>query len=721
VTDGAPVPGRLGNYVVERRLGSGGQADVFLARDVVLRRPVALRILHPSEDDAANLRAVEEARLVATLDHPGIVRVHHVERVGGVWAIAMEYVDGESLEARVEREGPMTAAAALRVVAAVADALEHAHRIGVVHRDVKPQNILVRPDLSAVLVDFGIARDSLRPVSLTRTGARVGTPGYMAPEQLAGRVGEIGARTDVFALGLVLWRGLFGPDLFASEEELKRYAARARALLPPSAQELGPQLRGVLYRALEPQVRHRYASAGEFSDDLRSLLSDRPVTAQAPGALVRFGRTPLGRRLFLSSVGAGLFGTGYFLAKERAPLLLTIDAMNRGGKGWIGAREDLGSSVCSGPQEVDAGDHVIHYTYDDRIHPNAVEARRLGCIPWKVTKSLHIDAARRHHRVTILSIACGELDEHGDPIRDPNAPRNVRYGERWNQDLPGCLLRLGSGLDKADFAVVEQCNHWAKRVSPGYYWVNPGKFHIEAFGPNGEHESISGVQCDPWQRTEVVLLHNYCLPKHADRFQLTWGNIFAPRPKELHLEYSDGWVEWLNQQHEGQGLDAEFHIHAALVPALKNEFLSVELSITAPTGRRFRSGVMSLRLFARRADYSPQDERIEFELDGALERRHRNRNEMLVVLLEDANEADPINAATRAKLEEDFGDILRLPLPAEGISKLLLRYTVRARREPQDFGSVEFAGGYLGPHSGKHHAKLQNTGLAFRAELVPRA
>jgi tRNA A-37 threonylcarbamoyl transferase component Bud32 len=259
VTDGAPVPGRLGNYVVERRLGSGGQADVFLARDVVLRRPVALKILHPSEDDATNLRAVEEARLVATLDHPGIVRVHHVERVGGVWAIAMEYVDGESLDARVEREGPMTAAAALRVVAAVADALEHAHRIGVVHRDVKPQNLLVGRGGRVKLADFGLA--VLR--GHAAAAQPVGTPSFVAPEVWLGAAP--GPASDLYALGATLVYLLAGAGPFPAARtlaEIRDAHLRAAPAIPAGWPR---EVRALVERCLAKAPDARFGSAAALA------------------------------------------------------------------------------------------------------------------------------------------------------------------------------------------------------------------------------------------------------------------------------------------------------------------------------------------------------------------------------------------------------------------------------------------------------------------------
>src|SRR5688572_12617263 len=185
----APRPGaggrviRVGNYIIERRLGSGGQADVFLARDVVLRRLVALKVLHRTTGPNNAVRGLEEARLIATLDHPNILRVHHVELSEGVWYMAMEYVDGGNMELRVWRLGALDPIRALRYTAAVSDALQHAHKIGVLHRDVKPQNLLETRSGVLKLADFGLAgwrkeslESTVKPVRL------LGTPQYLAPE-----------------------------------------------------------------------------------------------------------------------------------------------------------------------------------------------------------------------------------------------------------------------------------------------------------------------------------------------------------------------------------------------------------------------------------------------------------------------------------------------------------------------------------------------------------
>jgi tRNA A-37 threonylcarbamoyl transferase component Bud32 len=292
VSDGTSAPGRFGNYVVERRLGSGGQADVFLARDVVLRRSVALKILHPSGDDAANLRAVEEARLIATLDHPGIVRVHHVERVAGVWAIAMEYVDGGSLETRVEGGGAMTVDAGLRVVAAVADALEHAHRIGVVHRDVKPQNVLLTRAGHVKLADFGLAMLRGRP----GPAAAVGTPSFVAPEVWLGQ--PPGPASDLYALGATLVYLLGGGGPFPSARTVADIRNAHLRQAPAIPATVPPPVRALIERCLAKAPADRFASGAALATAAQDVRADLAgERAPRPRAVGTVPPAPAGRDL----------------------------------------------------------------------------------------------------------------------------------------------------------------------------------------------------------------------------------------------------------------------------------------------------------------------------------------------------------------------------------------------------------------------------------------
>ncbi|MEZ4367855.1 MAG: serine/threonine-protein kinase [Kofleriaceae bacterium] len=263
---GRAPPARIGNYLVERPLGVGAQADVFLARDVVLRRPVALKLLHPSDDDRANLRAVEEARVIATLDHPNIVRVHHVELVDGMWAMAMEYVDGGSLHQRVEGLGPMTVEAVLRHAMAIADALAHAHHLGVVHRDVKPQNLLVTRTGVVKLADFGLAA----PLAAAGRMAAVGTPQFVAPEVWLGQPAS--AASDIYALGGTLLYLLTGLPPFPAARTMDELRTAHRKHAPSLPPKLPPAVAALLSRCLAKAVDGRFPTAGAVGEAASAAL-----------------------------------------------------------------------------------------------------------------------------------------------------------------------------------------------------------------------------------------------------------------------------------------------------------------------------------------------------------------------------------------------------------------------------------------------------------------
>ncbi|MFN9204496.1 MAG: serine/threonine-protein kinase [Gemmatimonas sp.] len=201
-------------YRLDRVLGRGGMGTVYLAHDMRLDRPVALKVLPPEFAAVPDLRErfLRETRLAAGFSHPNIVPVFAVEEGEDVLAFAMGFVEGESLAARVAREGPLPQRELVRLLQDVAYALAYAHGRGVVHRDITPDNIMIeRATGRALVMDFGIAR-AITPVSeargLTRVGEVVGTPEYMSPEQATGE--PLDGRADLYSLGLVAWFALTG-------------------------------------------------------------------------------------------------------------------------------------------------------------------------------------------------------------------------------------------------------------------------------------------------------------------------------------------------------------------------------------------------------------------------------------------------------------------------------------------------------------------------------
>src|SRR5579864_8450265 len=194
--------GLTGRYVLERELGRGGMATVYLARDVKHDRPVALKVLLP--ELAATLgpdRFQREIRFAARLQHPHILTVHDSGETAGQLWFTMPFVEGESLRDRLLRERQLPLDTALQIAREAARALDYAHQHGVVHRDIKPENILLTKDGSSLVADFGIARPLAGDEPLTQAGMSMGTPAYMSPEQAAGD--PLDARTDVYSLACV--------------------------------------------------------------------------------------------------------------------------------------------------------------------------------------------------------------------------------------------------------------------------------------------------------------------------------------------------------------------------------------------------------------------------------------------------------------------------------------------------------------------------------------
>jgi len=238
---------RLSKYELIRPLGSGGMGEVYLARDRVLQRQVAIKFVSSKQlnEPGAERRLVREARAAATLDHPAICPVYDVLRTDDRTCIVMQYVDGETLAARLKR-GPLDPADAVTLGVRIAEALGVAHAAGVVHRDLKPQNVVLMADGRPKLLDFGIAQTQLPPevvASLeTRTateafhsGAVLGTPAYMSPEQVLRK--PVDGRSDHFSLGAVLYECLTGQPAFLAATDVETWA-RVVYVTPPAPSSL---------------------------------------------------------------------------------------------------------------------------------------------------------------------------------------------------------------------------------------------------------------------------------------------------------------------------------------------------------------------------------------------------------------------------------------------------------------------------------------------------
>ncbi len=305
----------IGPYEILGELGRGGMGVVLRARDPDLRREIALKVLERGASADERARFLREGRTGARLRHPNIVAVHAAGEADGSAYIAQELIEGQSLAALLLRE-PLPPERAARLVATVARALAHAHREGVVHRDVKPGNILLDREGEPHLADFGLARTVEASAALSRSGQAIGTPHYMSPEQASGRVGVVDARTDVWGCGMVLYECLSAARPFEAEGPMAVMTAivheepvplRRRVPSVPAA------LDAVVSRCLEKDPARRYGTAEALAEDLERFLGGQRVLARAPGFFERFRRR-VRRNPAAYGVGAALGAVALLLA-----------------------------------------------------------------------------------------------------------------------------------------------------------------------------------------------------------------------------------------------------------------------------------------------------------------------------------------------------------------------------------------------------------------------
>jgi serine/threonine-protein kinase len=286
--DGSMIDQEVGLFKIVGSLGAGAMGEVYLALDTRLGRKVALKFLpsHFTNDKARVRRFEREARAASTLNHPNIIIVYKIDQSCGLHFIATEFVEGETLRQHLKSRR-LTVAEALDVAIQAASALEAAHQAGVVHRDIKPDNIMVRPDGLIKILDFGLAKifdqrhetpessGSIEPKSSTQTGAVLGTPYYMSPEQARGL--NVDGRTDIFSLGVVIYEMLTGRKPFEGETPSHVVVAILEKDPPPiseSSPGISTDLENVVSRTLEKDAQARYQTARELIENLRRIRDE---------------------------------------------------------------------------------------------------------------------------------------------------------------------------------------------------------------------------------------------------------------------------------------------------------------------------------------------------------------------------------------------------------------------------------------------------------------
>ena len=287
-------------YRIESVLGRGGMGVVYLAEHIGMGRKVALKVLASdlAEDERFRERFVRESRLAASLEHPNIVPIHEAGEVGGTLFIAMRYVEGTDLRALLREHGALERQRAATIVSQVAGALDAAHARGLVHRDVKPGNVLIATAVGSVgdehvyLSDFGLTKRTSSDSGITGTGQFVGTLEYAAPEQFEGK--SLDARTDVYSLGCLLYECLTGQPPFRRDSDAAQMYAHLMEQAPaPSSlrPELPKAIDPVVSRAMAKKPDDRYDGAGAFAADVRRALAPAPAEGVSTGGPVRGARS----------------------------------------------------------------------------------------------------------------------------------------------------------------------------------------------------------------------------------------------------------------------------------------------------------------------------------------------------------------------------------------------------------------------------------------------
>lgn len=319
---------RLGRYEIVGFLGAGAVSEVYRARDTRLGRTVALKVLtDPTAQDAGDW-LLREAQHASTLNHPHISTVHEVDEAGGRAFIVLEYIEGVTLHATI-REGPLPVGTIVQWGAAIADALDHAHRRGVVHRDLKASNVMVTPEQHVKVLDFGLAR-SLERDSLVHPGRSVladasvaGTLTHIAPEILAG--GSVDARVDIWALGVMLYELASGAVPFHGSSAFATANAILEARPVPLPAEVPAALSAIVERCLSKDPSGRYRSAAEVRDALRSLAQDSAAGSR---------RRRTGLLAAVAALAAALAAVGGYLGRAdvaAAPLVAVLPLVDAGG------------------------------------------------------------------------------------------------------------------------------------------------------------------------------------------------------------------------------------------------------------------------------------------------------------------------------------------------------------------------------------------------------
>jgi serine/threonine-protein kinase len=446
-------------YELEELVGTGGMSSVYRARDTLLERNVALKVLHDqyTTDDEFVERFKREARAVAQLSHPNVVTVIDRGEDGGKQFIVFEYIDGENLKELVVRKGRLSVRDALEVALQIARGLGFAHEHGVVHRDVKPQNVLLNGDGQAKVTDFGIAR-SLAVDGVTQTGTVMGTSNYIAPEQASGQ--PVGVETDVYSLGVVLYELLAGDVPFPGENFVS--VAMKHVNEPPpnvldARNDVPLRVAAAVDRALEKDPDARFPSMDAFAAELETCLAELDARDDADeGATIALGTPlptarPAKRRKPVSSWAIGSIAVGVLALAAVIIGLLAVHGIH-------GVGVDIGGGSPA----------------------QAARIRLVGVGSWDPYGNNHEEHSEAAPRATDKNPSTYWYTETYTSFTKPgvglvlDASRAVKpHALTVTTDTPGFTVEIQAGSDSAgDFHIVS-----AKHVADGTTTTIPLDLH----------------------------------------------------------------------------------------------------------------------------------------------------------------------------------------------------------------------------------------------------
>ncbi len=528
-------PDRIEEFQIIRILGEGGMGVVYLAEDTILGRKVALKVLarHLLGSEQAIGRFRDEARSAAGLKHPGIVPVYKFGHDGQNHYLVSEFVDGPTLrdfiaEERARRTTePGTHSArewhnrCAEIVASVAEALEACHRAGIIHRDVKPSNILLDRELGPRLTDFGIAK-SLTPPVHTYNTTLVGSCHYMSPEQAAAAKAQVDHRSDIFSLGVILYellstqRPFEGPDLQRVLQAVMSHEPRRLRTIEP---RISADLETVCHKALEKDPAHRYQSAGVFAAELRNVMAGRPILARPPGLPRR------ARRWVSAHRGPALVSSVVALGGAVVALSWLAVSMRNARLAWFSVETDEpGCAVLL--QEVDPATLEV-----SRV------PKRLGTAP---LTHLHVEPGV--YRVTVVAADPEMFSEFNAVLLQPGREREsvlrASRARKWG-GARGGPTRFGRFLATKEV------------VADGMVKVEAGEYDVgrtgDVTGPPGPHNvTLASFYID---KTEVSNRdYKEFVDATGHRSPPIWSSGFddiADRPVvTISMEDAEAYARW---------------------------------------------------------------------------------------------------------------------------------------------------------------------------------